>query len=49
MSNEHLHGRVCEACGKTLRAIGRNRSNGRYAGRDWPGRRMHVKCWRERR
>ena len=41
--------RTCAACDKPLKAIGTNRTNGRYAGADWDTRSMHVKCWKQYR
>ena len=41
----------CEYCGKPLKKIGYDRSNGRlYAGnggKDWSGRRYHKKCYKD--
>ena len=40
--------KLCEYCHKPLRAIGKQRKNGRaFAsndGNDWPARRYHKKC-----
>lgn len=41
----------CEYCGKPLKKIGFDRSNGRlYSGnngKDWDGRKYHKKCYKE--
>ena len=41
----------CEYCGKPLKKIGYDRSNGRlYAGnggKDWSNRKYHKKCYKE--
>jgi len=44
--------RKCQHCGKTLRAIGRQRKNGRpsYTGQsfdDWSQRKYHKMCYKE--
>lgn len=40
----------CEYCGKPLKAIGFNRTNGRYFsgnyGNDWKERKYHKKCYK---
>ena len=35
----------CVICGKTLRAIGDRRANGKNH-KDWDGRTKHKQCWK---
>jgi hypothetical protein len=43
-----LHkGNKCDLCGKVLQTIHCERANGRIHRRDWRGRCLHKKCFRE--
>ena len=48
MNNNGVAQGPCVRCGRTLRAVGQARANGR-AHRDWPQRNLHKKCWKEQR
>ncbi len=43
--DEHIAQGYCGLCAKKLQPIKNKRMNGRY-GKDWRGRRFHLKCWR---
>ncbi len=48
MNNNGVAQGPCVRCGRTLRAVGAARANGR-AHADWPQRTLHKKCWKEQR